>query len=140
VASQKKFTYYPENVHVPELAIVNMKNRSFELVAHLEIPEGGAEGVVVCQGGNLAGWSLYVVDNKPVYFYNWVGHEKTAVTSAQPLPAGPVKLKVAFAYDEGKGLGQGGTATLSIDDKQVAGGRIEKTVPFGFSMSGEASR
>ena len=55
---RKHFTYYPENVHMPELAIVNFKNRSFEMTAHLDIPEGGAEGVVICQGGNMAGWSL----------------------------------------------------------------------------------
>jgi hypothetical protein len=107
------------------------------LVAHLEIPEGGAEGVVICQGGNMAGWSLYVKDNKPVYFYNWLGHETYAVESPKSLPAGPVALKVSFDYDEGQGLGQGGTATLFVDDERVAGIRIEKTVPFVFSMSGE---
>jgi len=137
LAGRKTFTYYPENVHMPELAIVNMKNRSFDLVAHLEIPAGGAEGVVICQGGNMAGWSLYVEDNKPVYHYNWVGHERYTVASPKPLPTGPVALKVSFDYDEHTGLGKGGTATLFIDDEQVAQGRIEKTVPFVFSMSGE---
>ena len=79
IAGQKKFTFYRSNVHMPEMAIVSMKNRSFVMTAHLEIPAGGAEGVVVCQGGNLAGWSLYVRDNKPVYYYNWLGHEMYAV-------------------------------------------------------------
>jgi arylsulfatase A-like enzyme len=136
IAGQKQFTYYPENVHMPELAIVNMKNRSFEMTAELEIPEDGAEGVVICQGGNMAGWSLYVENNKPVYYYNWLGHEKYAVASDLELPAGPVSLKVDFDYD-GDGLGMGGTATISVNDEQVAEGRIEKTVPFVFSMSGE---
>ena len=136
IAGQKKFTYYPENVHMPELAIVNMKNRSFEMTAELEIPEDGAEGVVICQGGNMAGWSLYVENNKPVYYYNWLGHEKYAIASDHELPAGPVALKVDFDYDGG-GLGMGGTATISVNGEQVAEGRIEKTVPFVFSMSGE---
>jgi len=57
---------------MPELAIVNFKNRSLKMTAHLDVPASGAEGVVICQGGNMAGWSLYVKDNKPVYYYNWV--------------------------------------------------------------------
>jgi len=85
----------------------------------------------------MAGWSLYVKDNKPVYYYNWVGHDRYVVASPKALPAGPVALKMKFDYAEGQGLGQGGTATLFVNDEQVAQGRIEKTVPFVFSMSGE---
>ena len=136
IAGQKKFTYYAENVHMPELAIVNMKNRSFKLTAHLAMPADGAEGVIICQGGNLAGWSLYVEDNRPVYYYNWLGHEMYAIRSDQELPAGPVQLQVDFDYDGG-GLGLGGTAKLSVNGEQIAEGRIDKTVPFVFSMSGE---
>ena len=136
IAGQKKFTFYRSNVHMPEMAIVSLKNRSFVMTAHLQIPAGGAEGVVVCQGGNLAGWSLYVRDNKPVYYYNWLGHEMYAVKGAEPLPTGPVELTVKFDYDGG-GLGKGGSATLLVNGEQVAQGRIEKTVPFVFSMSGE---
>jgi len=51
-----KFAYYRDNVRMPELAVVNMKNTSFELTAKLEIPKAGAEGVIFCQGGNMAGW------------------------------------------------------------------------------------
>ena len=101
----KHFTYYPESVHLPEMAIVNMKNCSFELTAHLQIPEDGAEGVVVCQGGNMAGWSLYLDDSKPVYYYNYLGHEQYRIASDTPLPAGDVQLGVQFAYD-GQGLGK----------------------------------
>ncbi|RKG91596.1 arylsulfatase [Corallococcus terminator] len=133
---QRKVTYYRENVRMPELAIVNMKNTSFVLTAELVVPEGGAEGVVVCQGGSLAGWSLYVRDGKPVYFYNWLGHEMYSVEGADPLPEGAVELKVVFDYDGG-GVGKGGIARLLVNGQPVAEGRIEKTVPFLFSMSGE---
>jgi arylsulfatase len=100
VAGKKKFTYYSENVHMPELAIVNLKNRDVEMTAHLEIPKGGAEGVVICQGGNMAGWSLYVKDNKPVYYYNWVGHDRYVVASPKALPAGPVALKMSGRHHD----------------------------------------
>ncbi|MBP8293535.1 MAG: arylsulfatase, partial [Caldilineaceae bacterium] len=111
IEGRTKFTYYRENVRMPELSIVNLKNTSFDLTAELVIPEGGAEGVVVCQGGNLAGWSLFVRDNKPIYFYNWMGHEMYAIQPATPLPTGTVTLKLTFDYDGG-GLGKGGAAQL----------------------------
>ncbi len=136
IAGRKSFTYYPDNVHMPEMAIVNLKNSSFEMTAYLDIPAEGADGVVACQGGNMAGWSLFVKDSKPTYFYNWMGHELTAIESATALPQGSTELKVVFDYDGG-GLGKGGNVTMFIDDEQVAEGRIEQTVPFVFSMSGE---
>jgi arylsulfatase len=136
VAGKTRFTYYRDNVRMPELAVVNMKNTSFELTAELEIPSAGAEGVIVCQGGNMAGWSLYVEQGKPVYHYNWMGHEHYRVAGNEPLPAGNVLVKLVFDYDGG-GLGKGGNARLTVNGGPAAAGRIEKTVPFVFSMSGE---
>jgi len=137
IAGRKTFTYYPGNVHMPELGVVNMKNRDFDLVAHLEVPDGGVDGVIMCQGGNMAGWSLYVKDGLPTYHYNWLGHDQYSISSDRPLPAGDVRVRVKFDYAEHSGLGKGGDVTMFIDDVQVAQGRIEKTVPFIFSMSGE---
>jgi arylsulfatase A-like enzyme len=136
IEGRTKFTYYRDNVRMPELAIVNLKNTSFDLTAELVIPSGGAEGVVVCQGGNMAGWSLYVRDGKPIYFYNCLGHDMFTVEADTPLPTGDVTLKLGFDYDGG-GLGKGGTGRLIVNGKTVAEGRVEKTVPFIFSMSGE---
>jgi arylsulfatase A-like enzyme len=136
IEGRTKFTYYRENVRMPELSIVNLKNISFDMTAYLEIPENGAQGVVACQGGNMAGWSLYVKDSKPVYFYNYLGHEMFVIESLKAMPAGTVTLKLAFNYDGG-GFGKGGSATLSVNGEQVANGRIERTIPFIFSMSGE---
>jgi arylsulfatase len=131
-----RFTYYRDNVRMPELAVVNMKNTSFDLTAELDIPRSGVEGVIICQGGNMAGWSLCVANSRPVYYYNWMGHEIYSIESAEPLPAGRVSVKLVFDYDGG-GLGKGGAARLMVNERVVAEGRIEKTVPFLFSMSGE---
>jgi arylsulfatase A-like enzyme len=136
IEDRTRFTLYRDNVRLPELAAVNLKNTSFDLRAHVIVPERGAEGVIICQGGPMAGWSLYVQDGRPTYLYNLFGRELTSVTSSTALPVGAVEVAVRFDYDGG-GLGQGGVAHLSVDGAEVALARIERTVPFLFSMSGE---
>jgi arylsulfatase len=131
-----RFTLYRDHVRQPELATANLKNVSFDLRAKLRIPEGGAEGVVICQGGNMAGWSLYVKDGIPAYHYNLYGRVLTTIEGSAPLPAGDVELGVSFEYDGG-GLGKGGAASLTVNGDVVARGRLDRTVPFLFSMSGE---
>jgi hypothetical protein len=118
------------------LATLNFKNTSFDLQAHVHIPDGGAEGVLICQGGSLAGWSLYVQNGFLNYVYNYLGHDITTVASERPLPQGDAVLAVSFDYDGG-GLGKGGSVTLTINGSTAATGRVDKTVPFLFSMSGE---
>jgi hypothetical protein len=133
---QTTTTYFPDHVRVPEMSTINFKNTSFDLAARLHIPVGGASGVVICQGGSMAGWALYLRDGVPSYTYNYLGHDISTISAQQPLPEGPATLALSFDYDGG-GLGKGGTATLSVDGDTVATGRIEQTVPFLFSMSGE---
>nr|HRD12399.1 arylsulfatase [Mycobacterium sp.] len=75
-------------------------------------------------------------DGVPSYTYNYLGHDVSTISAEQPLAEGPATLTLSFDYDGG-GLGKGGTATLRVDGNTVASGRIEQTVPFLFSMSGE---
>jgi arylsulfatase len=132
----KTFTYYADTLRLPEYACVNVKNVSFEITAKLVIPNRGAEGVIVCQGGHFGGWSLYVANNRPVYVHNWFGHEMYTVASETPLPAGEIELKLVFDYDGG-GMGLGGDATILVNGARAAKGRIAKTVPVAFSQAGE---
>jgi arylsulfatase len=76
------------------------------------------------------------MDGKPIYYYNYFGRELTAIRSEVALHPGPVGVSVTFDYDGG-GLGNGADVRLSIDGDVTARGRIEHTVPFVFSMSGE---
>ena len=131
----RKATYTTAHVRMPERSVIDVKNKSFDLTADLVVPDDGCEGVVVCQGGNLAGWTLYLRDGCPAYHYNWFGHERFEVRAEDPLAPGARQLRVL--YDHDGGLGAGGTATLFIDGQVVATGRVESTVPFTFSMSGE---
>lgn len=92
--------------------------------------------MVICLGGAMGGWSLYLQYGVPMFTYNYLGHEVTTVTAVEPLPEGPAVIGVSFDYDGG-GLGKGATVSLLVDERNVAHGRIERTVPFRFSMSGE---
>ncbi len=136
LAGRTSITYYAGQVRIPEPVTLGYTSTSFELLARLQIPAGGAQGVVICLGGAMAGWSLYLQDGVPRFTYNYLGHELTTISAPGPLPEGPVALGLSFDYDGG-GLGRGASASLSVDAAPVARGRVERTVPFRFSMSGE---
>jgi len=135
LAGAPRITYTTAHVRMPESSVVNLKNTSFRIEATVDVTDG-AQGVIACQGGNMAGWSLYLDHHcHATYHYNWYGHQHTSVRAPQPLPRGHHVVVVHFLYDGG--FGAGGTVVLTIDDDAVAGGRIEQTVPLVFSMSGE---
>jgi len=115
-----------------ENVFINVKNRSFTITADVAVPEGGANGVILAQGGRFGGWSLYFKDGKPAYTYNWLGLESTTVAAAEPLAAGKASIVLDFAYDGG-GFGKGGNVVLSVNGRKVGEGRVEKTQANIFS-------
>jgi len=117
-----------------EATVLNIKNVSHAVAADIEVPEGGASGVVIAQGGAFGGWALYLrADGVPVYCYNLMGLQSTKVAGAEPLAPGRHRLVMSFAYDGG-GPGRGGEVTISIDGATAATGRLERTVPLVFSF------
>ena len=136
LGSLTEMTYTRDHVRMPERSVVNLKNCSFRITADVTVPDNGCEGVIVCQGGNMAGWSLYVNDGGcVVYHYNWVGHEHYVAASPTPLAPGRHLIVVDFVYDGG--FGGGGDAMVHVDGVAVAHVRKEHTVPVVFSISGE---
>jgi len=115
-----------------ENAVLNMKNKSHSVTARIEVPDGGANGVIVAQGGAFAGWSLYLKDGVPTYCYNLLGLGLVKVAGKGPVPPGTHEVTMEFSYD-GEGMAKGGDVTLSVDRKQVGQGRLEATVPLVFS-------
>ena len=115
-----------------ENSVINIKNKSHSVTAQLRVPDDGAEGVVIAQGGAFAGWSLYVKGGKPKYAYNFLGLQRFTVEGDSEIPAGEHQLRMEFVYDGG-GLAKGGTVTLYTDGEEVGQGRIEATVPMVFS-------
>lgn len=130
MGGRTSLTLYEGMIGLSENAFINMKNRSYTITADLEVPEGGAEGVVIAQGGHNGGWSLYLKGGRPKFAYNWFGREAYEVAAPDPLPSGPVTLRLEFIYDGGKAPGAGGRGDIFVNEEQVASGRIERTIPF----------
>ncbi|MBD2435522.1 arylsulfatase [Nostoc sp. FACHB-110] len=126
------FTYYPGTVGIPEGSAPNLKNRSFNITANVEIPENGAEGVLLTQGGRFAGWSFFLEDGKPTYIYNYANTARYIIQAPEKLPPGQSTLQFNFDYDGG--VGAGGIGKLFINDQQVAEGRIEKTIAYRLAL------
>jgi hypothetical protein len=115
-----------------ESSVVNVKNKSHAVTAEVVVPDGGAQGVMIAQGGSFAGWSLYAKEGKPTYCYNLLGLHRFKVQGDAELAPGTHQVRMEFAYDGG-GLAKGGTVTLYVDGGQVGEGRVEGTVPLIFS-------
>ena len=118
--------------HLSENCVLNLKNKSHSVTANIVVPEKGAEGVIIAQGANIGGWSLYAKGGKLKYCYNWSGLKHFIVGSEKPLPAGEHQVRMEFKYDGG-GLGKGGVATLFVDGQKAGEGKIEATLATIFS-------
>jgi len=131
MGDRTSLTVYP-GMNMTENAFINVKNRSHSIIAEVEIPQSGAEGVILAQGGRFAGWSLYMKDGKASYVHNWVGKERYTITASEPVAPGKATIRYDFAY-KGDKPGSGGTGTISVNGKKVAEGQIGNTTPFLFS-------
>ena len=132
MGARTSVTLYEGMEGMLENTFMNIKNRSSKIIAELDIPSGGANGAILSQGGRFGGWSLYMKDGKPVYVYNFLGLSRYTVEAPAALPAGAATVVLDFVYDGG-GPGKGGKATLLVNGKPVAEGRVEKTQPNIFS-------
>jgi arylsulfatase A-like enzyme len=132
MAGRTSLTVYDGMIGMTENVFINTKNQSHSITAELQVPAGGAEGVILSQAGRFGGWSLYVKDGKPTYTYNFLGLSSSKVVAGRALQEGRATLRYEFAYDGG-GFGKGGLGTLYIDGEKVGEGRIDRTQPFVFS-------
>ena len=128
-----EFTYYDGMVRIPEGGAPDLKNKSFGISAVVDIPEGGAEGVLMTQGGRFAGLGLYLLDGKPVFHYNLAGVERYTVAGKDKVPPGRHVITLDFNYD-GDGVGKGGQATLTVDGEKVASEHLPQTIAYRMSL------
>lgn len=115
-----------------ENCVLNIKNKSHSVTAEIVVPENGAEGVIISQGANIGGWSLYAKAGKLKYCYNWGGFQRFYVEGESPIPAGEHQVRMEFSY-AGGGLGKGGTVSLYTDGQKVGQGPIGASLAMIFS-------
>lgn len=115
-----------------EGSLVVTHNKSYSLTAEVEVPESGANGVIVALGGSVGGWSLYAHEGKLKHCYNFFGIHRYLTEGQQPIASGKHQVRMEFKYDAG-GLAKGGDVALFVDGKKDGEGRVEMTVPMLFS-------
>ncbi|MFN8519855.1 MAG: arylsulfatase [Chloroflexota bacterium] len=120
---------FPGMGRLSENSVVSIKNKSFSVTSNIIVPDGGARGTIVAQGGRFGGWALYVIDGVLRFTYNVLGINHFTTSASGAIPTGAHQVRMEFAY-AGGGLGKGGTVTLYHDGEPVGTG----TLPFTQAM------
>jgi arylsulfatase len=128
---EKELVYYPPAaIRVHESVSPPVKNKSHELIAKVNIPETGGDGMLVTAGGRTAGYALFIIDGRLTYVYNYIGIDRTVLTSSEVVPSGKSELIMKFTKT-GKFEGD---VELFINGKSVGKTHLAKTVPITFSI------
>jgi len=125
-------TLYEGMTGITENAFINVKGRSYTITAEIEVPAGGANGVIIAQAGRFGGWSLYMKNGRVHHVYNFGGLQRTTVSSPQALAPGQHTVRYEFAYDGGP-PGSGGASRLLVDGQPPGEARVPRTMPFLYS-------
>lgn len=128
------FEYFEGAIRIPEGSAPDFKNQSWNITADVNT-SAGSKGVLAAMGGYFGGFVLMIKDNKPMFMYRSTNQPQWLVTvqSPQAISAGAHKISIDFVYDGG-GRGKGANLVLSVDGKQVAQKRIERTIGARFSL------
>jgi arylsulfatase A-like enzyme/uncharacterized membrane protein len=128
-----RFTYGSTVQNVQTTMIPRIIGRSYAIEGHLQVPEGGAEGVIVAFADFIGGFSLWVDENGRLnHTYQFLGVDTYKQTSTKPVPKGDVTVKMLFEIDEPK-PGSGGKVTLWADDEQIGEGTMPHTISLIFT-------
>jgi arylsulfatase A-like enzyme len=131
--TRTEFIYRAGSTRIPEGSAPNIKGRSHRITALFTIPDGGAQGVIVAQGGS-GGYTLFVKDGYLYYENNFFGRERDLIKSSEPLPVG--KITAVFDYtQEDKQFGGGGSARITVNGKEAGQARFAHVVPVRYSAT-----
>ncbi|MBX9914854.1 MAG: arylsulfatase [Pseudomonadaceae bacterium] len=139
-AGRNEFSWTHPLIGTPNGDAPSVLNASYTFTAEVEIPAGGAEGMLITQGGRFAGYGFYVLKNKPVFLWNLIDLERVRWDGSDALTPGKHVLEFDFKYDglgagtlafnNFSGLGRGGMGTLKVDGQVVAQHEMPKSLPF----------
>lgn len=127
------FRYYTGTGHLYLSLTPAYENHSHTITAYVTIPAGGANGVLMADGGEGGGFSLFLTDGRPSYTYNFFKRWSTTIAAPEALPPGPAKVTVRFV-DAGKGPGGPAEVTLLVNDRVVGSAHLRETVRMAFSF------
>jgi arylsulfatase A-like enzyme len=138
--ARTSYTFWPGTETVPFSVAPRVLNRPHSITADVEIPPGGAEGVLLCQGANTGGYTFYVRDHRLHYAHNYLSRSIHRVSSPEPLPEGRHRLRFEFEPtgkpDFSTGMGAPGRAQLYVDEQLVADADLPVTVPVLLAPGG----
>ena len=136
--ARDRYVYYPDTAPVPEAVAVNIRGRSYKIVANVEIEDADASGVIFAHGSRFGGHSLFIKDQKLYYVYNFLGIKPEQVfESSRTLEPGAYTVGMEFTRDSAGEYGESiGSTKLYIDEEVVAEGPM-KTQPAKFTLSGD---
>ena len=139
-AGRTEFTYTQPLTGIPQGDSPVLINCSYIITAEIEVPAGGAEGMLLTSGGRFGGYGFYVLKGKPVFLWNLVDLKRPRWEGPDPLAPGKHTLEFDFKYDgmgmgtlafnNLTGIGQSGTGVLKVDGKEVANQKMEHTIPL----------
>ena len=139
-AGRSEFVYTRPMVGLPQGDSPLLLNTSYTITADIEVPQGGAEGMILTSGGRFAGYGFYLLQGKPVFLWNMVDLERIKWEGADALTPGRHTVEFDFKYEgigagtlafnNFSGLGQPGTGTLKVDGKEIDTKRMPKTLPM----------
>ncbi len=139
-AGRTEFVYTKPMVGLPQGDSPFLLDSSYTITADIEVPQGGAEGMILTSGGRFAGYGFYLLKGKPVFLWNLIDLKRIKWEGPEALAPGKHTLEFDFTYDglgvgtlafnNMSGLGRSGTGTLKVDGKAVSTIKMEKTVPM----------
>lgn len=137
--NRTRYTYYPHTQPISANSAVKVLNRPHTITADVEIPPGGAEGILLVQGAGEAGYAFYIKGGKLHWVHNYVGRSLYPVESVEPVPEGRHQLRFEFEVtgppDLATGKGTSGRAQLYIDGQLVGNADVPVTTPLSLSIS-----
>jgi arylsulfatase A-like enzyme len=143
-AGRTVFNYSGSTVSIPNGNQPSLLNTSYTITAQIDVPQEGAEGVIVGEGGRFVGYGLYLLKSKPVFTYNLMDLSRTRWEGADVLSPGKHRIEFDFKYDglgaatlaynNLSGVGRGGTGTLKVDGKIVSTEKLERSVPLSLLL------
>ena len=135
-----RFTYYPGLTAIPQPATPKIVNRPHSIEADVTVPDGGAEGILLAQGGAAGGFAFYLKDGRLHYGLNYVARDFFTVSTDEPVPAGRHMLRFEFEPtgqpDFSVGKGAPGRFQLYVDGELAASIDVPHTTPAMFELEG----